>query len=192
MNEPPCGRNIKRAIHEAHVIAIESKQRIEFEFNGHNISVDWLKSEPENYLAAKKVMGLPEIDIPFHPQTAKDALARWDDGKTVFTIEMGGIGPGYEQAIQCLVFEIIRGNLDTKLPPESDKTALKSFWDTFGDADIHRVNDQYGYSGAQVGAAKQIAYRALRDGWEKMLESAPDDRKIQVSKHFPGMKEATT
>lgn len=34
------------------------------------------------------------------PETCEEALARWDAGETVFTAEMGGLGPGYEQAIQ--------------------------------------------------------------------------------------------
>ncbi len=36
-------------------------------------------------------------------ETAKDALAAWDRGEIVHSVEMGGIGPGYEQAIQILV-----------------------------------------------------------------------------------------
>lgn len=118
--------------------------------------------------------------IPFpHPETAADALALWDKGKTVFTIEMGGLGPGYEQCIQLLAFEMIRDNKDKPLP-EPDKA------DNWGNETVYRCNDQVGgFSGAQVGCARTIAYRAIRDGWAKMLESAPHDRHIQVSRFWP-------
>ena len=56
----------------------------------------------------------------------------------------------------------------------------------WGDSTVTRIDKAMGgFSGAQVGAAKSLAYRAIHDGWAKMLESAPHDRHIQVSKHFP-------
>lgn len=183
--EPMAGTTILNAVKEAFGQAVNLKEIVTFGFNGHIITVDPLKSQDENYIAAKKALGLPEIDVPFHPQTAADALKRWDEGQGVFTIEMGGIGPGYEQAIQILVFEIIRDNLGATLPDENDKDASKAFWDKFGDESIHRTNEKLGYSGAQVGAAKQVAYRALRQGWEAMLKTVPQDRLIQVSKNLP-------
>lgn len=123
----------------------------------------------------------------FHPITAADALDRWDEGKTVFTIEMGGLGPGYEQAIQVLVFEIVRDYLgkEQTFPPE-DSPEFADFSSKFGDETVHRINKKMGgFSGAQVGAAKQIAYRGLVMGWEAMIKSIPQDRLIQVSKSFP-------
>jgi hypothetical protein len=42
--------------------------------------------------------------------TAQEALSRWDAGDIVWTVSMSGMGPGYEQAIHVLVFEIIRDN----------------------------------------------------------------------------------
>lgn len=179
------GTTILNAVKEALGQAVNLKEIVTFDFNDHTITVDPLKSQDENYLAAKKVLGLPEIDVPFHPQTAADALKQWDDGRGVFTIEMGGIGPSYEQCIQILVFEIIRDNLKTQFPDEKDKDASKEFWEKFGEESITRTDGKTGYSGAQVGVAKQVAYRALRDGWEGMLKSVPQDRLIQVSKHFP-------
>jgi hypothetical protein len=111
------------------------------------------------------------------PVTVLDALAQWDKGECVFTIELGGLGPGYEQAIHILAFELIR-DLHNKPLPE----------DTFGEwgnDTVDRCDNTYGFSGAQVGAAKNLAYRAIRDGWEKMMETVPMDRKIQVSRYFP-------
>lgn len=115
-----------------------------------------------------------------YPKTALDALQRWDAGDTVFTIEMGGLGPGYEQAIQLLVFELIR-DLHSKPMPTTKEDQF-----TWGNETVHRCDHLAGgFSGAQVGAAKQIAYRAIRDGWAKMIHGAPQDRHIQVSRHWP-------
>jgi hypothetical protein len=124
---------------------------------------------------------------------AKEQLRRWDAGETIWSIDMGGMGPGYEQAIQVLAVEIIRDNLLAELPTDD----IYSQW---GDATVTRC-DPYdeatgrytglgGLSGAQVGAAKTIAYRILRDGPAKMLESAPEDRRIQVSKMWPRVPDA--
>ena len=57
-----------------------------------------------------------------YPQTALDALAAWDRGEHVWTVELGGIGPGYEMAIQTLAFELIRAHSEGRLalpPPET-------------------------------------------------------------------------
>ena len=119
-------------------------------------------------------------------ETAQDMLAAWDRGDSVWSVEMGGFGPGYEQAIQLLVMEIVRDELGKPLPNPGT-----SFRD-WGDATVHRVNDWpgCGFSGAQVGAAKSLAYRFLCDGPGKALESyraqEPDgDRVIQVSQSWP-------
>jgi hypothetical protein len=121
------------------------------------------------------------------PLTAKDALAKWDRGESVFTIECGGLGPGYEQCIQILTFELIRDYLGTELPiPKDEKNptpADQKAWREWGDAAVTRCN--LGFSGAQVGAAKNLAFRALRDGWRATVKSVGAERHIQVSRTFP-------
>lgn len=185
--DPLAGTDINTAVEEAFDKAVLSAEDVRFDFNGTAIVVEVLKTKEENVKIARLALGLSEVDPPFHPQTASDALKQWDSGQTVFTIEMGGLGPGYEQAIQVLVFEMIRDNLRNPLPKQSDPE-FKAFSDSFGDATVHRIDEKMGgYSGAMVGAAKQIAYRALRDGWEAMLKSAPEDRRIQVSNHIPNL-----
>src|SRR5918994_1215735 len=64
--------------------------------------------------------------------TAGGTLAAWDAGVFVGSVEMGGIGPGYEQAIHVLVFELIR---DLRAAPLPDEAA----WPSWGDATVHRV-----------------------------------------------------
>jgi hypothetical protein len=119
------------------------------------------------------------------PEHATEALEKWDSGISVFTVELGGLGPGYEQAIQILVFEIIRDYIDRPLPTPDN-------WRSFGEDAVSRCNSScLGFSGAQVGAAKNLAFHALRDGWRATIFSFPDDRQIQVSKAFPQPPEKT-
>lgn len=178
--EPMAGLSIDQAAEESTTLAKQSGQAISFDFNGVTCIAEPIKSVEENRLAFRAALGLPAKDPPFHPQTALDALARWDRGDSVFTVEMGGLSPGYEQAIHILVFELIRDNGNLPIP-NGDKE-----WRSWGDATVKRIDEAIGgFSGAQVGAAKTLAFRAIRDGWEKMLESAPKERQIQVSKAFP-------
>src|SRR2546426_1913490 len=115
--------------------------------------------------------------------TAREALAAWDQGDILWSVEMGGLGPGYEQAIQVLTFEIVRDYLDKPLPDDAS-------WQTWGDDTAHRINDWpgCGFSGAQVGAAKSLALRFLRDGHKATLDSMrahDNDRLTQESKGWP-------
>lgn len=121
-------------------------------------------------------------NIPLYPKTAREALEKWDTGESIFTVEMGGLGPGYEQVIHIACFELIRDNLNRKLPPE--KTSEK-WYPNWGDKTFKRINGKLGMSGAQAGVAKSMAYQYLKYGYAHMIEKAPKDRHIQVSKHFP-------
>ena len=116
---------------------------------------------------------------------AREQLRRWDAGDPIWTIEMGGMGPGYEQAIQLLVIEIVRDEIDKPLPVDNLQE--------WGNATVTRIDYQLpdgtwscgGYSGAQVGAAKQLAYHWLRDGVAATLNAVPQDRRILCSKQWP-------
>lgn len=121
-------------------------------------------------------------------ETAVEQVRLWDAGESVFTVEMGGLGPGYEQAIQVLAIEIMRDEMGKPLPVPGDGT-----YRAWGDATVARIDYRKpdgtyacgGFSGAQAGAAKQIAYQFLRDGPEKAMADIPDDRKILVSNRWP-------
>lgn len=117
---------------------------------------------------------------------AREQVRRWDAGETIWSIDMGGMGPGYEQAIQVLAVEITRDNFD-KIPTEAE-------WREFGDSTITRVDAQGpdgkyscgGFSGAQVGAAKWLAYQWLKDGPRTLHQNKKyEDRHIQVSNFWP-------
>jgi hypothetical protein len=124
--------------------------------------------------------------------TAREQVERWDAGQSIWTLEMGGMGPGYEQAIQVLAIEITRDNLDKFVP------ANEAEYRTFGDSTITRIDVKLpdgsyscgGFSGAQAGAAKSLALQWLREGPAALL-ARPEakDRKIQASKSWPRVPE---
>jgi hypothetical protein len=114
-------------------------------------------------------------------ETAHDAAKAFRDGKIVHTIEMGWLGPGYEQAIQVTAFCIIE-EID---PDELPALIEDGLWDRI------KATKKYpdGLSCAQFGAAANLAYRALKHGWQGMLDSAKaggveDDRFIMVDRNW--------
>lgn len=117
---------------------------------------------------------------------AAELLRRWDDGTAVFTIEMGGLGPGYEQVIHIAAFEMLRHLLATK--PDSSLWADSDIWAKAReeiDATVMPVVDHLGMSGAQHGAAMSLATAFYMSGPEETLGQVSDDRHIQVSRTFP-------
>lgn len=121
-----------------------------------------------------------------YPRTAAEALAKWDAGQSVFSIAMGGIGPGYEQAIQVLAFELIRAALSAGLMADgSEPFKTGSPWEIVADATVERFGQYLGLSGAQVSAAEWLAYKTVTDGWQKIILAHPDERRIQVSNSWP-------
>lgn len=127
-------------------------------------------------------------------ETAKDALAKWDAGESLFTVEMGGLSPGYEQCIHIAAFEVIRDMQDEPFPKAGDDGAWKA-WSAKADVALHRA-DKFpgmGMSGAQADAAKSLAAHFCKHGprqaIENLKEQDPDtDRIIQVSRNWPQAK----
>lgn len=119
------------------------------------------------------------------PETAKEALERWDKGEAVFTIEMGGLGPAYEQCIHIVVFEIIRSADKNELIRLKDSNeGLNNYMDNL--IFKNKICNDLGLSGAQAGAAKNLAFRYIVEGYRKTLERKEiQDRRIQVQRHFP-------
>lgn len=120
--------------------------------------------------------------------TAAEQLERWDAGEIIWTLEMGGLGPGYEQAIQILAIEIVRDEIGKELPPPS--TPLHGWADaTAARIDRKLPDGRYscgGFSGAQVGAAKWLAYQWLHIGPAALLEKTFDKmRSIRVDRFWP-------
>jgi hypothetical protein len=118
------------------------------------------------------------------PETAHEALSLWDAGEAVFTAEMGGIGPGYEQCIQVFAFELIREFIDEPQLDErmtADADIFKREFESRTDAVMHGLTEPWtGLTGAQYGAAVNLAFCVLRRGYRAALRELPPDRLIQV------------
>lgn len=119
---------------------------------------------------------------------AAEWLKRWDAGDIVWTVEMGGLGPGYEQAIQITVAEMLRYLLsepqdteswkdEEKWPPERDRLYEKM-------RENQTVND-LGLSGAQAGSALSLAVAIYLRGPRDCIDQVPKYRQIMVSKGWP-------
>lgn len=147
------------------------------------------------YLAGVKVFYRTEAEEVEHQEIAlygadcADWLKRWDEGRSVWSIEMGGLGPGYEQCIHITMAEILRHMLaegyDWKQWEDKDtwgrvRDAIETY--SFENSTIK----QLGLSGAQWGAALNLASHLYRDGPRKiMADERVKDRKIQVQRTFP-------
>ena len=118
-------------------------------------------------------------------------LEQWDSGGSFFTIECGGLGPGYEQAIQVAAVEFARANQSEPLVRTGDKKADWKAFDEKCTAVLKKLDEDFGgLSGAQFGAAKWLAWNWCYNGGIKALtdlakKDGQEDRVIQVSHHWP-------
>lgn len=87
-----------------------------------------------------------------------DLIAKWDDGHA-WSIELGGLGPGYEQVIQIMGFEMLRHlvKAGVVVPDWDDADQLKTVAKDAEEA-IKPIIDKLGPSGAQFGAARNLAF----------------------------------
>lgn len=128
-------------------------------------------------------------DIELYGADAADWVKRWDEGRSIWTIEMGGLGPGYEQCIQITAVELVRFMLAKQYNPErfnDELTRQKCKEEIDAHGFENEIIKALGLSGAQYGAAKNLAWFMYRDGpREVMKDERVKDRHIQVSKNFP-------
>jgi len=123
--------------------------------------------------------------------TAAEMLAAWDRGETIWTLELGGLGPGYEQAIQTMAVEFTRAGIASEWKPSGDKESDNKSWEAICNERMMQIDDAIGgASGAQFGAARWLAYQWLHNGGPRALALRADaqndeDRIIQCSKAFP-------
>lgn len=134
-----------------------------------------------------------EHEQEIYAPTAAEQLARWDEGRPIWSLEMGGLGPGYEQCIQVACMEVVRDLLNVPMPVDGDVPGWKA-WYSLADAALDRANEfpGMGMSGAQAGAAKSLAAQFLKHGPKAFFEvfipeHAPDraEDKILVSRNWP-------
>lgn len=128
-------------------------------------------------------------EIDTYGADATDWLKRWDEGGSCWSIEMGGIGPGYEQCIQVAMAEILRHLLELKYAPatwdsreawERDRKKIETAG--FANARINALD----LSGAQWSAALSLALHLYQHGPRTvMTDERMKDRHIQVRRTFP-------
>ena len=126
-----------------------------------------------------------KADEDAYGKDSQEWLDRWDADKGVWSIELGGLGPGYEQCIQITAAEALRWLLQNKPKPvgatwkavgEELQTAM------FANEKVTRL----GLSGAQYGAAVSFAARLYELGPIAVLtDERVKDRKVQVCRTFP-------
>lgn len=128
-------------------------------------------------------------DIVMYGENAQDWLNRWDADQDVWSIEMGGLGPGYEQAIQIAAAELLRFMLAKNYDADfwEDKEIAKKHGDEIRAASYeNEAIKKLGLSGAQFGAAMNLASCLYRNGpIAVMKDKQVKDRHIQVRKNFP-------
>lgn len=132
-------------------------------------------------------------EIQMYGADATDWLRRWDAGDTVWSIEMGGLGPGYEQCIHITAAEVLRWLL-ANTPNLDDEDTWPATRETI-DRDVCAIEavKQLGLSGAQWGAALSVAVQLYRRGPREVLnDERVKDRYIQVSRLFPGAASPAT
>lgn len=129
----------------------------------------------------------------YRHETWREAAKAWEKGDIVATASLGGISPGYEQAIQILLFELMLQWDGEFLKKDATEAERKEFysgpWDKHVNEVVSKLDDEVGgFSGAQVGAAKSTAFQFMYYGYTEMLDKLDDDRHMQVSKWFPRSK----
>jgi hypothetical protein len=121
-------------------------------------------------------------EVEMYGADAADWLARWDAGKSVWSIEMGGLGPGYEQCIQIVAAEVLRWLLANK--PDMDSEWAK--YDGEMGKVVNEITKPLGLSGTQWGAGVHLAAHLYRqDPRGVMNDPQVQDRKIQIARTFP-------
>lgn len=134
-------------------------------------------------------------DVQMYGADAADWVSRWDAGKTIWSISMGGIGPGYEQAIQVAAVEMVRAMLaDGRTWWEGDGDNEQA-WRTVRDSVDHATRgilEPIGLSGAQFSQAMHLAAHIYRKGpIVVMHDPQVESRRIQVSRSFPAIAART-
>lgn len=128
-------------------------------------------------------------EIERYGADAADWLRRWDAGKTVWSIEMGGLGPAYEQCIHIVAAEILRFFIAQKYDPKTmfdGDNARRVDDETSAMSHTNPIIKGLGISGAQWGGALNLAANIYRKGPRQVMrDTAVKDRHIQVQRYFP-------
>ena len=110
--------------------------------------------------------------------TAKEWIEALDKGEVIESVTMGGISEGYEKAIQSLSVEIVRNLIAHDVPKEDDR--FKALVGLTKERAVDILDGIHGFSGAQVGAATNLAAIVWRRGPESFQDVK--DRIIKIKK----------
>jgi hypothetical protein len=98
---------------------------------------------------------------PKHAEECAGLITLWDAGIPIRTIEMGGLGIAYEQAIQSMAIEFTRAHVDADMP--EDKEKLWALYDETCHAVMLKFDDELGgVTGAMFSAGRNL--RPTRTG----------------------------
>ncbi len=121
--------------------------------------------------------------------TLDEMLSAWDRGESIWSIELGGLGPGYEQAIQVAAVEFARAGKGMART-DDEKADYRSF-DELCSGALRAFDEKLGgITGAMFGAAKWLAWQWCFNGGpdgllERMKSNGQADRAIQCSNSWP-------
>lgn len=124
----------------------------------------------------------PDAPLSKAPESVEEAIRLWDDGEYIVTAQMGGLSIGYDLCIQSLGIELMRCWAGKQWDSDED---AETWWEKHGEAQRDAVVDRlrdYGFSGAQVGAATNLAMCLLRQGYREALARLPADRLVWMRK----------
>jgi hypothetical protein len=109
----------------------------------------------------------------------------FDNGEEVKTVIMGGICDGYEMAIQELAIETMRILMLISIPEKQED--FSSAVSLASDSAIDMLDKKHGFSGAQVGASKNLSAIYWKQTPSGALAKMKDeDRIITISKTANG------
>ena len=112
----------------------------------------------------------------------EEFILKLHNGETVETIEMGGISESYENAIQGLFVDMLLIVHKKQIP--SNAKEVNELLTHVANTCTSKL--EYGYSGAQVGAAKSLCWFFLADGYKGAIEKMRqinNNRIIKINKY---------
>lgn len=115
-------------------------------------------------------------------KTTKEMLKDWNDGKIIDSVEMGGISPQYENAIQQEIFPLCEKIIDNPILKEEDKEKINKFYSGEYDNILLKQAKDKNLTGVMAGAIKNVAWQFAKYGYDYMMNKAPQDRLIKVHK----------
>jgi len=124
-------------------------------------------------------------------QECINVLKSWDKGEIISTIEMGGMGASYEQAIHICAFEMLRYIIDNPINFNQADDMETEYWEDYKKGRNESLWDKkspcsnLGLSGAQAGAAGNISAMFFRHGPKKAVSMADKERRITVYNNYP-------